>query len=101
MLWIRWAFLIFNVVACVAALLSKDDGRPLIAKLVSPSSGAQGILDTAGWVYVWQLLGAGLVIWLHASAWHLLWWFVVGWIIAVTIGKLLLRARLRSSPDLD
>ncbi len=101
MLWLRWAFLAFNVVACVAVLLSKEDGRSMIGRLLSPAPGAQGIMDVAGWVYVWQLAGVVLVVWLNVSAWHLLWWFAAGWIALLVLGRLLLRLRFRSGPGLD
>ncbi len=96
MIWLRWSFLAFNVFACIAVLLSDERGRPLISRLISPESGVSGVFDTAGWIYVWQLVGVGLVIWLHLSAWHLFWWFVLGWMVVVLVGKLLMRIRSRS-----
>jgi hypothetical protein len=99
MLWLRWIFLTCNILGCVAVLVSPERGRSMISRLILPSPGAEGILDSCGWVYVWQLFGVGLVILLHTSVWHLIWWFLVGWIVAVSIGKLLLRMRFHANPN--
>jgi hypothetical protein len=49
-------------------------------------------LGTIGsWLYVWQLLGVGLVIWRGISAWHLVWWFAAGFVLCFLVGKILMR----------
>lgn len=51
--------------------------------------GVWGLATPAGWVWIWQLAGVGLVAFLGWSAWHLVWWFPAGWIVCVVIGRLL------------
>lgn len=96
MLWVRWSFLAFNVVACVAVLFSMEDGRRVISRILAPSPGVEGILDIVWWANVWQLIGVALVVWLNVTAWNLLWWFALGLGALMVLGKLLLRIRFHS-----
>lgn len=41
-------------------------------------------------IWIWQLLGVGLVVWLHFSPWHLIWWFLVGYPVCILVGKVLM-----------
>ena len=40
---------------------------------------------------IWQLIGGALVLWLHISAWHLLWWYLLGAILVQSLVNLLRR----------
>jgi hypothetical protein len=73
MLWIRWAFLCANGVYCVLALKwSFETAGTRFGKLTVASP------------WVWQLVGLAIVIRYHFSAWHLLWWFCMGYMVMLT-----------------
>jgi hypothetical protein len=68
MLWLRWAFITLNVVYCALAVIwSRDTPLNKFGKLASALP------------YLWQLIGVALVVRYGFSAWHLLWWFAVGY----------------------
>ena len=70
MLWLRWAFIVVNVIYCVMAVIwSRGTPFNSFGKLASASP------------YLWQLIGVGLVMFYGFSAWHLLWWFAVGYML--------------------
>ncbi|MFI5115962.1 MAG: hypothetical protein ACHP8B_04615 [Terriglobales bacterium] len=82
MLWLRWTFIALNVIVCLLALF--DTSRKFT------SEGKREIATPGAWIYIWQLVGVGIVIWGGFSAWHLVWWFVVGFIVFVRIAKLMM-----------
>jgi hypothetical protein len=70
MLWLRWAFIVLNVIYCVMAVIwSRSTPYNRFGKLASASP------------YLWQLIGVGFVVFCGFSAWHLLWWFAVGYLL--------------------
>jgi hypothetical protein len=79
-----WAFVVLNFVVCVGCLWS-----------TKWSYNAHGDREQwgspANWIFIWQLVGVGLVVGLNFSPWHLIWWFVVGIPVSITIGKVLMR----------
>jgi hypothetical protein len=80
MLWIRWAFIVFNVAYSVMSVIwSRQTSLSEFGKLASAS------------IWVWQLVGVGLVIWYDLSAWHLLWWFMVGYVLMLAVVKIMSR----------
>lgn len=80
MFWLRWAFIVLNVVYCVAAVTwSRHTQFNRFGKLASAS------------VWIWQLIGVGLVVWYGFSAWHLLWWFFVGYALMIMIVRIMSR----------
>jgi hypothetical protein len=77
MIWIRWAFITLNVIYCVLAVFwSRNIQFNRFGKLMSAS------------VYLWQLIGVGLVVWFGLSAWHLLWWFLAGYALMLTVVRI-------------
>jgi hypothetical protein len=41
------------------------------------------------WLWIWQAVGVGLVPLLGWSPWHLAWWFPAGFVVYVTLMRLL------------
>ena len=77
-------FVILNVL--VSALYLWQASRSYNA------NGRRELGAPSAWVYIWQLLGVGLVIYFRWSPWHLIWWFFpVGWIVAFMVGKIAIR----------
>lgn len=81
MIWIRWAFLAANVVYSFA-WLGWTAHSPKLSTFGKVSMGS---------IAAWQLIGVVLVIWLNFSAWHLLWW----WIVGFTLNTMLVRVMCR------
>jgi hypothetical protein len=80
MLWIRWAFIALNVVYCVMSVVwSCQTSLSEFGKLASAS------------IWVWQLVGVGLVVWYGFSVWHLFWWFFVGYALMLAVVKIMSR----------
>jgi hypothetical protein len=80
MLWFRWSFIILNVVYCLMSVKwSRQTTLTEFGKLASAS------------IWVWQLIGVGLVVLNNFSAWHLLWWFCVGYALMITVVKIMSR----------
>jgi len=79
-LWIRWAFIILNVAYCLMAVIwSRQTMLTRFGRLASASP------------YLWQLIGVGLVLAFNISAWHLLWWFFVGYALTIIGVKIMAR----------
>jgi hypothetical protein len=77
MLWIQWAFITLNVAYCVLAVFwSRNTPFDSFGKLMGAS------------VYLWQLIGVGLVVSFGLSTWHLLWWFPVGYAPMLTVVRI-------------
>jgi hypothetical protein len=68
-------FLVINICYAVYGTFYMSKQRTL--------SGTPGLATPGGWVPAWQGLGAGIVLWLDFSPWHLIWWLPVGVLIGV------------------
>lgn len=79
-----WAFVTVNIVVCVGCLWSTKWNYNAFGDRERWGS-------PANWIWPWQLLGTGLVAWLHFSPWHLIWWFLVGYPVCYILGKILMR----------
>jgi hypothetical protein len=80
MLWLRWAFIVVNLIYCLMAVIwSRSTSFNRFGKLTSASP------------YLWQLIGVGLVVLYGFSAWHLLWWFAVGYMLMLTVVSIMSR----------
>jgi hypothetical protein len=93
MVWIRPLVLILIALRSVAILFSADaSGQREISNLFhfSPSDSGSILRATTPVESVWQLVGVGLVLWLHVSAWHLLWWVLLGYVVFLLVGRLLM-----------
>ena len=79
MLWIRWAFIVLNVVYCASAAIywSSYTRYNRLSRLASASP------------YLWQLLGVGLVINFEFGAWHLIWWFILGYVLTMMFVRIM------------
>jgi len=94
MAWIRPVFIALNFLGSLAALFSRDrHGQFEIFNLIHFHRAALASPDVAmidaaqsTWA-VWQLIGGCLVLLLHVSAWHLVWWFLLGLFGAVPAEK--------------
>jgi hypothetical protein len=78
-----WLFVSLNVVICVGCLWSTKWNRNALGdreKWGSPSN----------WIWIWQLIGVALVISLRVGAWHLIWWFVLGYPVCYMFGRFLM-----------
>jgi ABC-type spermidine/putrescine transport system permease subunit I len=78
-----WLFVTLNVVICVGCLWSTRWNRNALGdreKWGSPSN----------WIWIWQLIGVALVISLRVGAWHLIWWFVLGYPVCYMFGRFLM-----------
>jgi hypothetical protein len=71
MVWIRWAFIAANALYSLIAIYWSS--RSPVLSTFGKIAGATP--------WFWQLLGVVLVILLHVSAWHLLWWFIAGYLL--------------------
>ena len=49
-------------------------------------------MTPGGWI--WQGNGAALVFLFSQSPWHLVWWFPVGYVVSIAVGKVLYNAGL-------
>ena len=67
-----WCFIALNVVICVACVWGTTRSREAFGERRKWNSGPN-------WIWLWQLLGVGLVVCLRLSPWHLVWWFIVGY----------------------
>jgi hypothetical protein len=86
MLWVRWAFIVLNVGYCAMAVIwSRQTSLSEFGKLASAS------------IWVWQLIGVGLVVYYGFSAWHLLWWFPVGYVLMLLGVKIMSRFGYRTN----
>ncbi len=81
MLWIRWAFIAANVIYSFAWIRWTKN---------SPQLNLRGKISM-GSVGVWQLIGVALVIWLNLSAWHLLWWLPLGYLLNIAAVRIMYR----------
>ena len=77
MIWIRWAFLAANIIYSLLAISWNRD----LTYLNSYGRAMSAIL------WVWQLIGVAVVIVAHLSAWLLLWWFALGYVLMLLAGK--------------
>jgi hypothetical protein len=94
MAWIRVAVISLNFLAAFATLFSRDRrGQLEISNLIHFRSAASdspevALIDSASSACaLWQIAGGCLVLLLHASAWHLLWWYLLGLFGLVPFGK--------------
>jgi len=78
MVWIRWAFISLNALYCILSLYWESRSN----------SNTFGKLAGAA-VWIWQLVGVVIVVWLGVSAWHLLWWFVLGYALAMGVVRIM------------
>jgi hypothetical protein len=83
MLWLRWAFIALNVIVCVGTLIWSC--------IAFNAYGRRAITTPTIWVYVWQLIGVGIVVWCGFSAWHLLWWLFVGYALLLGVVRIMSR----------
>lgn len=83
MLWLRWAFIALNVVFCLGTLLWSC--------FAVNTYGKRAIMTPTIWIYIWQLVGVGLVIWYGFSAWHLVWWFFLGYVVLLLLVRIMTR----------
>lgn len=79
MLWMRWAFIILNVIYSVKAV-----GWSLTHTRLN----SYGKLASAS-IWIWQLLGVAIVVWYGFSAWNLLWWVVVGYVLGGQLARIM------------
>jgi hypothetical protein len=70
MLWIRWAFIFANVAYCLMSLFWNS--RTSLSRFGKIAGAA---------VWLWQLVGVTIVVGLCFSAWHLIWWFILGYLL--------------------
>ena len=73
MLWIRYTFIAANAIYSFMAIYWSSRAPQLT--IFGKFAGA------APWT--WQLIGVALVISLNLSAWHLIWWFVAGYLLVM------------------
>jgi hypothetical protein len=80
MYWIRWAFIVLNVGYCIMSVIwSRQTTLSEFGKLAS----------AAPWV--WQLIGVALVVFYGFSSWNLLWWFIVGYALMMSVVRVMSR----------
>jgi hypothetical protein len=94
MAWIRPLVLILTTLWVLVVLFSRDDsGRREVSHLFhfSPSNMGSIVNVSTPLVCLWQLVGVGLVLMLHRSAWNLVWWLPLGFITLFIVSKLLMR----------
>jgi hypothetical protein len=79
--YLGWAFWALNAVVAAYAVFHWSRLRN--------ANGVWGLMTPAGWIWVWQAAGVGLVPLSGWSPWHLFWWFPLGYIVCVALGKAL------------
>jgi hypothetical protein len=72
MLWIRWAFIAANVVYSLLCLYRNS--RTSLSRFGKIAGAA---------IWIWHLVGVALVVLLRVSAWHLVWWFLLGYLLVM------------------
>ncbi|HMH11980.1 MAG TPA: hypothetical protein VK578_02620 [Edaphobacter sp.] len=80
MLWIRWAFIAANVVLSLLCLHWSSR---------NPSTTFGKIAGVAIWM--WQLVGVTLVVFFKLTAWHLVWWFILGYLLVMRSVQIMTR----------
>ena len=78
-----WIFLVLNVVISLWSIWVNMHTRN--------GSGVLHVKTPVGWLWIWQLLGVPLVLVFNLSPWHLIWWFLVGFVVTIAIGKIGIR----------
>ncbi len=78
MLWLRWIFIFINLAYCVIALTWERQSQFNRLGKVAGSS-----------IWIWQLIGVGIVVKYGFSAWHLIWWFIVGLLLVMRVVRVL------------
>lgn len=94
MAWARPLVLILTTLWALSVLFSRDDsGRREVSHLFrfSPSDPGAIVSVTTPLACIWQLVGVALILWLHRSAWNLVWWVPLGYVVLLIAGKLLMR----------
>ncbi len=77
--WVFWSLNLIVVVCCIFHYI-RYYGR----------NGQWGLIHPAGGVlWIWHGIGVALTAYLAWSPWHLLWWFPVGFVMCVVVGRLL------------
>lgn len=72
MLWIRWAFIAANIVSSLLALYwTSRNSLSTLGKIAGAA------------IWTWLLVGVALVVFLKVTAWHLVWWFILGYLLVM------------------
>jgi hypothetical protein len=81
MLWVRWAFIALNVVYCASAAIywSRYTKYNQLSRVASAAP------------YLWQLIGVSIVVYYGFSAWHLVWWFIIGYLLSMMFVRIMIR----------
>jgi hypothetical protein len=94
MVWVRPLVLILTTLWSLLVLFSRDDSeRREVSHLFRFSTSDLGsiVSVTTPLACIWQLVGVALVLGLHRSAWNLVWWVPLGYVVLLITGKLLMR----------
>ena len=72
MLWIRWSFIAANVVCSLLGLYwTYRNSLSTLGKIAGAA------------IWIWLLVGVALVVFLKVTAWHLVWWFILGYLLVM------------------
>jgi hypothetical protein len=80
MLWIRWSFIAANVVCSLLGLYwTSRNSLSTLGKIAGAA------------IWIWLLVGVALVVLLRVSAWHLVWWFILGYLPVIRVVQIMTR----------
>src|SRR5580692_10435255 len=72
MLWFRWAFIAANAVySLLSSYWTSLNSLSTFGKIAGAA------------IWIWLLVGVALVVLSKVSAWHLVWWFILGYLLVM------------------
>ena len=80
MLWIRWTFIVSSVVCSLLGLYwTSRNSLSTLGKIAGAA------------IWIWLLVGVALVVFLKVTAWHLVWWFILGYLLVMRVVQIMTR----------
>jgi hypothetical protein len=52
-------------------------------------------------IWIWLLVGVALVVFLKVTAWHLVWWFILGYLLVMRCVQIMTRRGYYTTLNLD
>lgn len=81
MKYLGWGFWLLNALVSVSMIYQSSKSYNV--------NGVRELATPAAWIWIWQAIGVGLVLFLELSPWYLLVWFPFGIIVCAIMGRIL------------
>ena len=80
MLWFRWAFIAANAAYSLLGLYwTSRNSLSTLGKIAGAA------------IWIWLLVGVALVVLSKVSALHLVWWFILGYLLVMRVVQIMTR----------